>query len=392
MLNFRVLLAIAAVGAIGFTGCKKDVEDDGKTVLEPIVLGCNDFKSDMVLKDDPARPVDYIVPCVMAVEANIVVKQGVVIEFRDDAGISVNGSGTFKIEGTASEKVVLTGVNKIKGSWRGVIYFSKSVMNTIDHAVISYAGGNSFNSNNDRANLICYNCKIGVANTELSHGKEHGFNAVYSSSEILTFSNNVVTDNAKYPINSSTLYGHAYNGTNDFSGNGQDYIFLRYTNNIQGNYTWQKTNVPYLIDGSIRIGDNQSLTVAPGSSILFEDESGLRVDAGGYFHAEGTVDDKIYLGGLVEQPGSWLGIINYSNDQRNIIDHAEIAYAGGGPHNSNGDLGAIVLWSSAYQKVANTIIRDNPANAPCAINAPYNGETIVLSGNTIINIASEECQ
>lgn len=385
------MMIAAFAGMVMATGCTKE-DDDPKVELEPIVLGCNDFKNDMVLEDDPDRPVDYIVTCVMPVEADIVIKEGVVIEFEDDAGIKINSSGTFKVEGTAAKKVVFTGVNKVKGSWRGLIYYSKSVLNSIDHAVISYAGGNSFSSNNNRGNLICYTCKISVTNTELSNGKEHGFNSVYTSSEILAFENNTITDNDKYPVYSVCKQGYAYNSSNSYTGNTEDYVFLTGGQKLEGNHTWEKLDVPYFVNGHLWIGDNQSLTVEAGTIVLFDDEGEIDVSSGGYFASNGTANNMVYLGGIVEQAGSWLGIINNSADQRNVIDYTEIAYAGGGAHNSNGDLGTIVVWSSAYQAVTNSILRDNATNAPCAINAPYNNETLVLTNNTVTNILNEECQ
>jgi len=115
-------------------GCKKD-EDPVDT--DPVILDCDYFETDRVLEDDPNRPVDFIVTCVAKVEGDIEIREGVVIEFQDDAGLYVE-VGTLKAEGTSSNKVVFTGVNKIKGSWRGIFYASKSTNNILDHAVVSY--------------------------------------------------------------------------------------------------------------------------------------------------------------------------------------------------------------------------------------------------------------
>jgi hypothetical protein len=389
---FRIILIPAFVFFV-IQGCDK-VENqpdpvNGDSDSDPVLLDCNYFASDRILEDDPDRPVDFIVPCVANVTAKIVVKAGVVIEFEDDAGLNVS-TGSLKVEGTQSAKVVFTGATKVKGSWRGIFITSKSVNNIFDHAIISYGGGNSFNSNNDRGNLICYNGMVKVTNTEISMGKEHGFNCVYSAGEIVEFSNNTITGNDKYPVISLTKYGFNYDSSNDFSGNGLDYIFLEGNFFLGDDHTWQKTNVPYLIDGKLRIGDDESLTLEAGATLLFEDASSIGVEDGGYLAAMGVQDKMVTLSGLTEQPGSWLGIINYSDDIRNVIDFTEIAYAGGGAHNSNGDLGTIVVWANASQTVKNSILRDAAPSAECAI-FHYPTATLSLSENTISNITNESC-
>ncbi len=391
MLSYKKLMMAAITGMVLATGCTKE-DDDDLVVLEPIVLDCNFFQTDQVLEDDPNRPVDFIVPCVASVGGDIVIKAGVVIEFEDDAGLRVN-NGSLKVEGTASDKVVFTGVNKVKGSWRGIFYNNDAINNQLDHAVVSYAGGNSFNSNNDRGSVICYTCKVSITNTRIDNGKEHGFNAVYSSTDIRDFSNNVITDNDKYPVYSLFAYAHMFDASNDFTGNGTDYVFLQSKGaNFGGNHTWENGSVPYYVNGTLTINDDQSLTIEAGTEVRFDDEGAFWVRSGAYLAINGTEGNLVKLIGLVEQPGSWKGIINYSGDQRNVINYTEIAYAGGGSHNSNGDVGTIIVWSSAYQAVTNSILRDNAANAPCAINAPYNNETLVLTNNTYTNIANEECQ
>jgi hypothetical protein len=386
--KIKTLLFIIIGGLFILQGCKKS--DDKTTELPPILLECNYFAEDRVLEDDPNRPVDYIVPCVAAVSGNIVIKAGVVIEFQDDAGLNVN-SGSLKIEGTASKKVVLTGVTKVKGSWRGIFFLSKSVNNSLDHAVVSYAGGNSFNSNNDRANVICYTCKVSITNTELSNGKEHGFNSSYNNTEIMAFENNVITGNDKFPVYSRIDMGYAFSGNNALTGNGKDYIYLKGGQVIGDDRTWIKNSVPYLIDGNLKIGNGESLTLQAGAELRFDFSSSIDIAAGGFLAVDGQPGNVVSLLGLAEQAGAWKGIINFSSDPRNVTNYAEIAHAGGGAHNSNGDLGTFIVWANAYQQVSNSILRDAAPSANCAINA-YNSATIELSGNTTVNITHEICQ
>lgn len=382
------VFSVLVVMMLSFQNCKDS--DDEPEVLPPIVLECDYFTEDRVLEDDPNRPVDYIVPCVATVNGDIVVNAGVVIEFENDGGLNIK-SGSLKAEGTADKKVVFTGVSKIKGSWRGLYFQSKSVNNSLNHAIVSYAGGNSFNSNNERANVICSQGRLSITNSELSQGKEHGFNAPSSNTDLDAFDQNVITGNDKYPVYSRTDYGHWFAGGNIMTGNGNDFIYLRGNQaTIAGDRTWSKSSVPYLIEGVIKIRDTESLTLDAGTDLRFEFNGSIDIAAGGFLAVNGTSGNKVTLTGLTAQPGAWKGIINFSGDPRNVIDYADISYAGGGAHNSNGDLGTIIVWANAYQKVSNSILRDAAANADCAINA-YNSATVEVDGNAITNITTELC-
>lgn len=378
---------ITALLVVFLQSCDESEEMVADT--EPVLLECDYFTTDRILENDPDRPVDYIVPCVANVTANIVVKAGVVIEFEDDAGLNIS-SGSLKVEGTQSDKVVFTGVTKVKGSWRGIFITSKSVNNIFDHAEISYGGGNSFNSNNDRGNLICYNGRVTITNTLISNGKEHGFNGMYSASEIEDFSNNTVTGNDKYPVNTLAKYGHIFGESNDFSGNGMDYIFLKGDHSLGDDHIWQNSNVPYLIEGKVKVIDGESLTIEAGAVLLFEAASGIGVEDGGYLASAGVQDNMVTMSGFTQEPGSWLGIINFSNDVRNVINYTEIAYAGGGAHNSNGDLGTVIVWADATQTVTNSLLRDSAPEADCAV-VTYSTANVTLTGNTITNIDNETC-
>ncbi len=370
-------------------GCKK--EEEVPIEKDPVVLDCDYFETDRVLEDDPNRPVDFIITCVAKVEGNIEIREGVVIEFEDDAGLYIE-VGTLKAEGTPSKKVVFTGVNKIKGSWRGIFYASKSTNNILDHTVVSYAGGGSFNVFGDLGNVIVFeHAKVAITNTEISNGNEHGLNAVWRNTEIREFNNNTITGNTKYPVISLTEYGNVYDASNNFVGNDMDYIFLDGSYVIRGNRTWQKTNVPYLIDGAITIDKNESLIIEAGAELRFEDQSEIFVNAGGYLAVNGEASDYVLITGIVNQPGAWLGIMNQSDDLRNVINYAEIAYAGGGPHDVFGELGTIVLHWDAYQKVTNSTMRDAANEAECAINAPQTNDVVVVENNTLYNILYEVC-
>lgn len=385
----RTIMASLVV-LMALTGCEK--EDGGGTtvIVEPTVLDCNYFQEDRILEDNPDAPVDYIVPCVATVSGDIVVMPGVVIEFEDDAGLKVN-SGTLKAEGTAANPIVFTGVNKIKGSWRGIYISTKSVNNILDHVTISYGGGNAFSSNDNRGNLILYNGKLSMTNTTLSYSADFGFNSPFRDSEIRAFTSNTITENDDYPVYAAGKYGYVFDGSNDFTGNasGKNYIYVYGGHSIGDNHVWEKTTVPYRVDGEIWVGDDQSLTIDPGAELRFDDNSGIKILDGGYIDINGTAAEPVLLSGITEVNDSWKGMIIDSEDVRNVIEYAIIEYGGGSAFNSNGDLGLIIIWADSYLSISNSTLQHTSA---CAITAEYNGETLVNLNNTFNDVGAEECQ
>ena len=240
---YKFSLALLALGMITMSSCTKDDDDDnGGGNLAPIVLDCDFFETDQVLSDDPDRPVDYVVECLANVRGEIIVQPGVVIEFADEAGLAIDGSGYLKVEGTATKKVTFTAVNKVKGAWKGIVYYNQSVNNSLEHTIVRYAGGGTFNSNGDLAAVLCYTCKISVSNTEISNSANTGFAVPYASSEVREFSNNVLTDNDNYPVETYLMYAHAFESNNDFTGNAKDYFFVFAGRYIEGERTWHALN------------------------------------------------------------------------------------------------------------------------------------------------------
>ena len=77
--------------------------------------------------------------------------------------------------------------------------------------------------------------------------------------------------------------------------------------------------------------DNGTLTIAPGTTLVFAENRGINVhrDGDGRLHAEGTEDDPIVFTGEEELDGFWQGIRYRSSvSQDNVLDNVVIEYAG----------------------------------------------------------------
>lgn len=76
----------------------------------------------------------------------LVIEPGVTMEFENGLGIDVGDSdaSTLIADGTASDPILFTGVNKVAGSWNKIEFnFTQSPSNSISHAIFEYAGSDN---------------------------------------------------------------------------------------------------------------------------------------------------------------------------------------------------------------------------------------------------------
>jgi hypothetical protein len=81
----------------------------------------------------------------VTVNAALTIEPGTEIQFNADGGLNVSDTGTLVANGTAQEPITFTGVQKTKGYWTGIQHTFSNNGNSIDHAIIEYAGAPSGN-------------------------------------------------------------------------------------------------------------------------------------------------------------------------------------------------------------------------------------------------------
>jgi hypothetical protein len=140
--------------------------------------------------------------------------------------------------------------------------------------------------------------------------------------------------------------------------------------------------IDYIINCAISV--EIDLTIDPGVTIAFTNGAGMWIRENGSLNASGTTDKPITFTGENKVKGFWKGIISYSTDVKNRLEHAIIEYAGGGAFNSNGDLGSLILWADARFTIENSTIK---SSAAYGLNCNYS-RTIV----SIQNLTVTDCE
>ncbi len=147
--------------------------------------------------------------------------------------------------------------------------------------------------------------------------------------------------------------------------------------------TWTNHNedgVDYIISGRILFQLNATLTIEPGTEIVFENNGSLELNASA-IHATGTASDPIVFKGKDQTKGYWKGIILYGKTDNQLV-YCTIADAGAGTGTS---VGAVVVGNAlgdAGLALTNSQIQNS---ASAGINVHDESTLSAFSSNTITN-------
>jgi len=269
----------------------------------------------------------------------LVIEPGVVLEFAQDASLMVTGHGVLRAEGTAADPVVMRGASPQPGYWKG-IYFTdaNSFDNRLVRVEVRDAAG-EVNWDNGafgdfRAAVVLEGAsRVLVKFTKVWKNAGAGF---FIDDEVdlrNDFDDNVVTANQGFPVLIYASRVDQLKAGNDFTGNAAGYDYVR----VGGGFgevqdaTWRKLNVPYRIFDEVTVADGKTLTIEPGTTLVFEQDARLTVWSDtGALYAVGTASAPIVFTGLSAQPGYWCGLYfhdTHSTDNR--LEHVIVEYGGG---------------------------------------------------------------
>lgn len=98
----------------------------------------------------------------------------------------------------------------------------------------------------------------------------------------------------------------------------------------------------YSVTGNVTV--QAALTVEPGAILEFAADTRLLIDDVGVIRAIGTAGDPIVFRGATQTAGFWRGVLVYSDDAQNRLEHVEILHTGSAA--IGGQTGAVVLDGS----------------------------------------------
>lgn len=405
------LFAVCILVGVTLSNCSKDCDCDPgpeQVELPPIELACDYFSEDRVLTNDPQRPVDYLISCWSRVEGSLSIEPGVIIEFENHAGLLVDlDDKVFEIKGTSEEPVVLTGTTKQKGYWRGIFFTeAHNPNNIIEHTIIEYAGSQNLTSSSPiyEGSLALRGVSgttpqaLTLNHVEISNGGSVGldYHGIEKNATVST-SNLTITGNEGVPVKVSAEMAHIFDNTSLYAGNASDFfnITTSYYEIEDQTVTWQKLDVPYLVDGRVSIAEGGHLTIEAGVEMQFK--SGAYLQPYGFLPPYnlslkilGTATEPVHL--KAHNGTNWGGIQFGFTQEANIISHAIIENAKGDfPVGNIQNTGAIYLHARPALSIENTVFKDlqNCVFYGYGTN-PF--ENVTVSNLTFENVGAEYCE
>lgn len=292
----------------------------------------------------------------------VTIEPGTEFEFAADAGLDINGDAVIIAQGTASDKIVFTGVSKAPGAWKGIYIGSSSVDNILEHVNISYGGSSANRTYFDKTNLVIDYAKVILRNVAISGSGGYGIETRRDGStfsvENSSFSDNAFSDMYIHP----TQVGFIDDQTNF---NGGDVEVYSGDTEDSGSVTWSNlNNGTYYFSQSVTI-DNE-VTIDAGAYFEMGTDvklivSGSTTSGASVIEALGSDTDPITFTGRSKAKGAWGGILISSSSVDNIMDHVLVEYGGGKDLATYMDAGNLGVYNEGYLTLSNSFI-ENSAN------------------------------
>ena len=376
--------------SVWLVGCKeKNVTPD--QVVEPLVLG-TEITTKTVLEDrvaDPNLP-DYIVNGTLSVKAELSIRPGVVIAFARDARLDIlDNGGSLIAQGQADKKIRFTGIEKSKGTWAGIMMYSASSANELDHVEVLYAGSRPLTSNIKAGIALVGNSKAQLAlkNSLLAHNDGYGMlvqdGAVLRSFAANTFGNNTLAgitldaNNVKY-LDKSSVFTQS---------NGRNVVEItasELSRSPAGEVLWEgfTDQTPYRLAGNLNVKADWKL--APGVTLELGRDVQMNVDAEAYLDARATAAAPITIKGAEAGAGYWKGLICYSPSARNVLEYVHLSGGGSIPLVSAKKTTIAVYGSQAAMTIRNSRISQSGGHG-IFVNYQARINDDVLTANTFEN-------
>ncbi|WP_231186288.1 hypothetical protein [Haladaptatus sp. DYF46] len=325
-----------------------------------------DIDQNTTLGDDCGR---YVVSGTVDVTgATLTVKSGTELVFEQNAGLKIATDATLVAKGTCKRPVLFTGAQETRGFWRGIYFEDSNKPNEMTYCVVEYAGGgDEFWQADVEANLaVGGNSRIAASNCAFRESGAWGF-TFGSEVHVDDFSKNAVTANAAGAGFVRDASAHHVDGSGTYTGNDDDVVHIWGHDGLGDGFdeTWSALDARYRVSKLVELGTDAHLTIAPGTTLSFEQEAGLKVSDSSQLTAAGidpeTEESKpITFTGEQKTRGFWRGLYFETSDRvPSVIENCVIEYGGGREYWSADANANVVVGDGARARITNTTLRES---------------------------------
>ena len=248
-------LAIVASALLFFSACSKKEDTTPTNIMstrhdnsQSQTLDMTNISTDMVLEDHVSG-VDYVVANNIQLSANLIIKPGVTLMFKNGAGIEVNAQGSLTAIGTSGNLILFTSEAGKRSAWKGITILSNNARNVISYCKIEQAGGeNSFGTANIIVGSGTTTCSVEISQSEITASGSNGI-LLAEGSKLVSFIGNKIHTNTTFPVSMHITDAANMNDMNQLVNNGKEFFQLTGdgTNAITKAIALQKLNESFLI-------------------------------------------------------------------------------------------------------------------------------------------------
>jgi len=307
--------------------------------------------------------VDYIVSGTLGVNATLTIDPGVVIQFESNAGLSINGNGAILANGTATDGIVLTGTQEVRGHWRGIAMLSSNASNKMDYVTIEYTGSSALGSGMGEAaiGLEGFNqAKLALNHVTLREGSGLGL-LVENNAELISASNLSISNFNNAPASTDIINATVLDATSQLNqNNGVTAVLINEGSTGTGSTAVTlnalASNVPYRFTDDANI--DRGFIIEAGTILEFESNLAFLLNTNGYLQANGTMAAGVVFKGVSDAPGFWKGIAVLSSDARNILNYVTVTEWGSSSLGSGLPIAGVGLegFNQAKMQITNSNI------------------------------------
>lgn len=257
----------------------------------------------------------------------LTIQPGTVLVFHEGREVDVDGDGRLNAEGTEDAPIVFTGIEEIRGYWKGIRFIhSNSTDNVFRHAIVEYGGGDDWNRT-EPANLAIDRSRIDIEETTLRHADGYGLFARDGQQSHLTMSGaNALTDNEAPARVEDPKFVPSFSTDDDHTGNDEDLIRVG-SGDVTGTPVWEPLDV-LMTFRDVRAQDDL-LEIGAGFEMVFRQDGELTIENDGRLTISGTADDPVILRGQESTPGFWRGVRFMGTfSENNRLEHTTIRDGG----------------------------------------------------------------
>ncbi|MER2559506.1 MAG: right-handed parallel beta-helix repeat-containing protein [Myxococcaceae bacterium] len=284
---------------------------------------------------------------VIAAGVTIVMEPGAKLVFSADTMLRIADAQVLEAIGTEQDPIIFTGALPVRGHWKGLLFNLNSVASHLDYVTVEYGGNTTGDA--DAANIKLTGdsrgARVGINHSTIRESAGHGL-WLTGSSELPTFTTNVITKNALTPVSLDVMAVGRLDTASTYTGNGKDEVLVRGTD-LTASATWENLGVPFHLKSDLDVA-TATLTLKAGVKLVLAPEVAITISTDpGALVTEGTAANPVVFTGETQTRGAWEGIVfDGSNNGLNQLRYSRIEYAGN--ISSDAKAAALILKADSH--------------------------------------------